>query len=39
VPSVGRGSHRYTAHYSGDGTYASLDFGTVRVTARERQRD
>jgi polygalacturonase len=39
VPNVSRGTHRYTAHYSGDSTYAPLDFGSLRVTARERPRD
>jgi polygalacturonase len=34
VPGVSSGTHTYTAHYSGDATYAPLDFGSFTVTAK-----
>lgn len=33
VPNVSKGTHTYVAHYSGDATYAPLDFGSFTVTA------
>jgi hypothetical protein len=35
VADVSSGTHHYAAHYSGDATYAPLDFGAFRVNASE----